>query len=94
MCVVSSVGDRYTSDFPQLWPQQPWKQSQPEISRSEFEELKRQVEEMRRELIDAKRQDEAEGNPDCEMEDKVALLKEIAKVVGVDLSEVWPEEEA
>jgi hypothetical protein len=59
------------------------------VPRYEFEALKRDVEQMKKELEVAKAQDIADGNPDCEMEDKVALLKKIADIVGVDLSTVF-----
>jgi hypothetical protein len=60
-------------------------------SREEFEELKRMVLEMKEELIAARAQDIANNEPDCEMEDKVAVLKKIAKMVGVSLEEVFPQ---
>ena len=59
------------------------------ISREEFNALKKEIEELKKALLVAKKEDEAAGNPDCEMEDKVALLKKIAEVVGVDLSEIF-----
>lgn len=70
----------------------------PEVSKQDFDKLKKEVaalkkdvERMKKELEAAKKQDEAEGNPDCEMEEKVALLKKVAELVGVDLSDIWPE---
>ena len=36
----------------------------------------------------AKKFDEATGQPDCEMKEKVDLLRKIAKMVGVDFEEV------
>lgn len=50
------------------------------------------VDQMKLDLEKAKQQDIDNGEPDCEMEDKVDLLKKIAKLVGVDLSSIWPEE--
>jgi hypothetical protein len=64
-----------------------WKFSN--ISREEFEALKKDVEELKRLLINAKELDEITGQPDCEMEEKVELIKRIAKEVGVDLEEVF-----
>lgn len=61
----------------------------PEVSRADFDALKREVEEMKKLLLRAKKYDEETGQPDCEMEDKVALLKKVAQLVGVDLSEVF-----
>jgi hypothetical protein len=59
------------------------------VPRYEFDALKREVEQMKKELEAAKAQDVADGNPDCEMEEKVELLKKIAELVGVDLSTVF-----
>jgi hypothetical protein len=36
----------------------------------------------------AKEYDVANNEPDCEIEEKMALLKRIAELVGVDLSDV------
>ena len=62
------------------------------VDRKEFDALKKLVEQMKAELEAAKAQDIANNEPDCEQEDKVALLKAIAKAFGVDLSTIWPEE--
>lgn len=101
MCVVSNVGDDYSRRrLPDVWPTQwppfPTPSSPPlpllpkYVKVEEFERLRAEVEQMRRDLEAAKRQDIAEGNPDCEMDDKVKIVKEIARLVGVDLSEVFP----
>jgi hypothetical protein len=82
-------------DYRQIIPQtHPWVVT-PSISpvnhptREEFEALKREVEEMKKKLKAAKKQDEEEGNPDCEMEEKVEFLRKIAELVGVDLEDVF-----
>jgi len=93
MCVVSMIGDHYGEKFrnPQQWPGlQPYVQPSPivlpsPISREEFENLKREVEEMRVLLRRAKLYDQQNGEPDCGIEDKMALLRRVAKLVGVDL---------
>ena len=41
----------------------------PAITRAEFEDLKRQVQEMKALLIRAKEYDARNGEPDCEMDD-------------------------
>lgn len=38
----------------------------------------------------AKAYDEANGEPECEIESKVALLRAVAEAVGVDLDDVLP----
>lgn len=60
------------------------------ITRQEFDELKALVLEMKADLVTARQQDIANNEPDCEMEEKVVLLKKIAKMVGVTLDEVFP----
>jgi hypothetical protein len=65
-----------------------WTISAPQVSRAEFEDLKRQVLEMKELLKRAKAYDEATGQPDCEIDDKMDLLRKIAKAVGVDLDDV------
>lgn len=105
------MGDYYKDKFvqpswPLTWPpidSSPYQQPlsplspilSPAVTREEFDELKKAVEEMKNVLLRAKEYDEKTGQPDCEMEDKVDVLKKIAKLVGVDLSEVfgsrpWP----
>jgi hypothetical protein len=92
MCAVSFVGNKYQEQFPQQFPWVMPGQSLPYQngpSQQEFDELKKVVEQMKVELIAAKKQDIEENNPHCEMEEKVALLKRIAELVGVDLQEVF-----
>ena len=57
-------------------------------TKQEFEELKKEVEELKRLLQRAKEYDEKNNEPNCEIEDKMKFLKEVAKLVGVDLDEV------
>ncbi len=103
MCAVSAVGDDWTRKLPGIIPHAPYEpwtdrlpakpfQYQPPVSREEFDRLKEMVEQMHKELQAARKQDIENGEPDCEMEDKVVLLKSIAKAFGVDLSDVFPEE--
>lgn len=56
----------------------------------EVKALRERVLEMHEELRKARQQDIDEGNPDCEMEEKVSILKQIAELVGVDLKDVFP----
>ncbi len=93
MCAVSMVGDHYNPQFqPYVQPLQGaggMSQLFQQISRAEFDELKRQVLEMKDLLIKAKEIDDKTGQPDCEQEDKVRILKAIAKAFDVDLSAVF-----
>lgn len=54
-----------------------------------FDEMKREIESMKDLLLRAKKYDDETGQPDCEIEDKVAMLKRMAQLFGVDLSEVF-----
>jgi hypothetical protein len=56
------------------------------VNREEFDALKRDVEEMKALLKRAKEYDERT----CENAEKVALIRKVAKLVGVDLREVLP----
>jgi hypothetical protein len=60
----------------------------PQVSRQEFDDLKKEVEKLREDLIKAKKQDEEDGNPDCEMEEKIEFLRKVADFVGVPLEDI------
>ena len=98
MCVVSMVGDHYkekwqdqewykhvTQPIPSIWPTFP---TVSPVSREEFEELKRDVQEALILLRRAKKYDEDNNEPECEIEEKMEVLRKVAELVGVDLSEV------
>lgn len=94
MCTVSMIGDHYRD----MWEPEPWfpwqtphgsqQGTPPEISRAEFEELKRQVAEMKELLKRAKEYDARNNEPDCEIDEKMDLLRKVAKLVGVSLDDV------
>lgn len=105
MCVVSMVGDHFNDrfkkepDWHRYFPNSPNPSPFGEgcrplvpVERAEFDRLKKQVEEMADLLRRAKQYDESTNQPHCEMEDKVALLKHIAKQFGVDMKDVFPDE--
>lgn len=102
MCVVSMIGDHYHDKFKQ-WPgigtdpyQSPGGGIGPNqtivmpspISRQEFDDLKRDVLEMKELLKRAKEYDERNNEPDCEVEDKMEVLRQVARLVGIDLDDV------
>jgi hypothetical protein len=92
MCVVSFVGDH----FQQKWTQPIYQTAFtniPEITKAEFDALKKEVEEMKALLIKAKEYDEKNNEPNCEIEEKMKFLKEVAKLVGIDLDEVLKKKE-
>jgi hypothetical protein len=93
MCVVSMIGDH----FGDMWKNQPFivpavdpngqaKIDFSLISRAEFEALKKEVEILKELLIKAIAYDKANGEPHCEKPEKVKLLKDIAKALGVELN--------
>lgn len=91
MCTVSMTGDQWKKTLQPHFPGYPT--VKPEVSREEFEELRRLVEEMHKALIEAKEEDIRDGNPDCEMEDKVAFIRYVSDYVGVSLEDVFGKED-
>lgn len=101
MCVVSMVGDYYGDKWkqPKSFPPDPneqisildlMKYPSSTISRQEFDSLKTEVLEMKELLKRALDYDKRNNEPNCEMEEKVALLKKVAEYVGVTLEDVFP----
>lgn len=94
MCVVSNVGDYYHDrwrDFLNPTVQTGTITYSPTVTKAEFDALKKEVEEMKRLLINAKEIDDKTGQKDCEQEEKVKILKEVAKLVGINLEDIWPQ---
>lgn len=94
MCVVSAVGDNWNQRLPEKFP---WvNKSNPSValfpvSRQEFEALQKEVKALRELLLAAKKFDEETNQPNCEVDEKVKLIKQIAKMVGVDMKDVFEE---
>lgn len=99
MCVVSVIGDHYH----QKWNQPDYRdliqraqQNQTsttlgafiQISRVEFDALKKEVEEMKVLLAKAIEYDKKNNEPECQVEEKLATLKKVAELLGVDLSDI------
>lgn len=93
MCMVSNVGDSWAQKFPHNWPHFNPLPAHIELIQSvpkaEFDALKKEVQELKELLKAAKKFDQATGQPDCEMDEKVKLIKAIAQLVGVDLGDVF-----
>lgn len=95
MCMVSNIGDVYGKKWQDYTP--PVIQPPPtqmfipvsEVTKAEFEALKKEVMALKELLLAAKKFDEATGQPDCEMESKIAIIKKVAEAVGVNLDEVF-----
>ncbi len=94
MCVVSMIADDWTKrrggDFshwsnpgfmpPNFMPYGP--------SKAEFDALKAELEELKKQLEVGKQQDIDNGEPDCEMEEKIQLFRDLGAIFGVDFDEV------
>lgn len=97
MCAVSMIGDYYREILPIRYPQFEFYPAttettitvSPSPTREEFDALKKEVLEMKELLKRAKAYDEATGQEDCEQDEKIALLRKVADLVGVDLREVF-----
>ncbi len=92
MCMVSAVGDNFKDSFPNKWPQfnQPF--PAPEVSRADLDALRKEMAELKKLLSAAKKFDDSTGQPHCEMDEKVDLIKKLAALVGVDLEDVFGKE--
>jgi hypothetical protein len=87
------IGDHFNDK----WKQPPYQQiitNIPDVSRAEFEALKREVEEMKALLKRAKEYDEKNNEPNCEIEEKMAMLRKFADAVGIDLDDVIKKKDA
>lgn len=94
MCTYSMIGDYYRD---RVWPQHPYAPSYPVqpittiiggISREEFEELRKEVQELAKLVKAAKQFDEAVGCPDCEADEKVKLVQELLDAFGLSVDDL------
>lgn len=90
MCTVSMVTG-YFKDYTQ--PKLPtglgtagWAPNS--VSREEFEALRKEVLELRKLLEAAKAYDTATGQHNCQKEENVKIIKQIAENLGVDLNDL------
>lgn len=98
MCVVSYVGDYWKDDFEDKWPHIYEKiitETSPNTidmnqfaTKEDIAAIRREIEELKKLLKAAIKYDEATDQPHCEMEDKIDLIKKVAEMVGVDLSDL------
>lgn len=90
MCVSSMIMDHYqdkwTNPLNPLFPLAP--SPIPPVSKEDFDALKRDVEEMKALLKRAVDYDKRNNEPECEMAEKVALVRKVAEMVGVTLDDV------
>ena len=91
MCSVSMVMDDWSSKtWPSIMPDvQPWTNPpQIVINPQEFNKLKQEVEELKKQLKEARAKDIAENAPDCKMKESAELIKLLAEKLGVDLEDI------
>ena len=97
MCTVSMIVDGYRDTLPKWIPIVPntfipgdtAPITIPDyVTPEEVRALRDEVKELKKLLEAAKAFDEATGQPDCETEDKVGLLRALARALGVDLDDV------
>jgi len=95
MCIVSMAMDNFHDRHKDLFPTEPLKHTPgegpviiPQITREEFDALKKEVEALKNLIPHLKQFDEETGQPDCEMAEKIALLKSVADALGVDMEGV------
>lgn len=88
MCAVSAIGD-YWQRSPNVQPYVSPAYKPEYATKVELAVLRQEVLQLRSLLLAAKRFDEATGQPHCETDDKVALIKRLAEMVGVDMGEVF-----
>ena len=90
MCVVSMITDDWSrkTDWQHQLLGPVYIQPDNAALQRDIESLKAEIEALKDLLKAAKEFDFATGQPDCEKEEKTALLKDVAKHLGVDLSGV------
>ena len=93
MCAVSFIGDSYKRFFEES-PFRPWHGIISGVggaagpSKADFDALKAKVEEMLAMLKAARQFDIATGQKDCQMDEKIEMLRKVADVVGLDITNV------
>lgn len=91
MCVVSMIGDHYSNKWGNPLPGiniQPDVLADKEILK-QLAELKKEVLEMKELLKLAIEYDKRTNQLDCENEEKIKVLKDVANLVGVSLDDVF-----
>ncbi len=58
------------------------------VTRSEFEQLRKDLEEMKELLKKAMEYDKRTNQPHCEKQENIEIIKNLADALGVDLSEI------
>jgi hypothetical protein len=97
MCVVSMIGNKFRDEFPE---RHPWVKPYidphprhpplpfPKDKDKEIEEIRRELDELKRKLAEAHEQDKREGNEDCAMEEKLDTLRKVCELFDYDFDEI------
>lgn len=95
MYIVSNIGGYFRDvTFPTKYPNSDWLidtskyNTVPVNYQEQINQLRKDIEALKELIIAGKKYDETVGEPDCEHEDKVALIKQLAKLVGVSMEGV------
>jgi hypothetical protein len=88
--MVSAIGDNFKDTFPNKWPQVfPIPTDTSHIDRAELAELRKEVEELKKLLKAAKKFDDSTGQPECHMDEKMKLITDLARLLGIDMGDVF-----
>ena len=97
MCVVSMVMDHYNDKFKERYNQYytypVYIDPNIYVKKEDFEELKKDFEEMKNLLKRAHEYDINNNQPDCHNDEKVAMLKQFAKALGLDVKDIFKDVE-
>lgn len=92
MCMVSYIGDSFKKDWDDIfYPQFPYWPDTSKSDKAKIEALRKEVKALKKLLLTAQKYDKETGQPDCEVDEKVKLLKDIAKVLKIDMGKVFKE---
>lgn len=84
MCTVSMIGDHFNEKWKGPYDDGAFNN----VTRLEFELLRRDVLEMKELLKKALEYDKKNNEPDCQIEEKMEFLKKMAELFNVDLKDV------
>ncbi len=96
MCIYSMVADdwsrRHRDVYEPILSPDSFKVTFPEkaATKADIEELRKELAELKKLLKAAAAYDAATGQPDCEQEEKIALIRKLAEVTGVDMEDCLP----
>ena len=95
MCMYSVIAEDWSKTFKPYvgvtgYPETVLTKYISEITRGEFESLRKEVESLKKVLIAAKIYDEETGQKDCEKPELIELLRKVAEAVGVKIEDALP----